>query len=1339
MSIITTGINIVATGVSSASSKLKAFGATINGVKDQADKFANQYNRSTTQVIQSSSSLKRALNSDWDAMYRSAMSGTKNQEKALQRLENAYDRTFREIGNKYQSMVMGSVALSMSGVGIMNFGTATLGATKAALDQARDFETVMSQIQFYGQKTKEEMQGIQKEIFKMGFDLPVKTSEIGNAVLSAQKLGYSDTTQAQMMAKEASKIQFMSLDKLDGDESLKFISHMTKLTGTQVENAGQLTDKLTMASDVSAASVDTLWKTIQSSRTAFDSLNTDVNTFLTLAGVMSDRLQPRQAGQALNSFAGGIQMGEKAAREDRGTRGEYYNQLRGAMGGKGFDDFGGDTLAYVQAVADKSKEIWGEGSERTGNIQSIFGKSAMDLFYAVDAYNSSTGRSMLEMREEISKSDGHAQKLMDTLMNGSYGTEKRLEAMIEQFQILFGQTLRPAFNTILDAITKVIGKVNEFMTNHPKWAKALGYGVGLAGLLAVATGATFMFVGGILAIYASLANVMIQLARNTKVIHLLGQGYSTAGQMIKGNFLGPLGLLGKNLLKFSGITFFMYMAWKNDFLRMRTTLIDWYNYTRNGLGKARELFEIYGATSAQQWNLAFKKNQRNGVLDNWITDTALKAMVLGDAIKDIWSDGTVDAETYHKLNDMGLLGFVEKVYEIKTAVTDFWKGFQEGAGEGLRLLKDITAPLRKAWGWVSDKLLEILQHFGYFENVNKGITHKWEQWGAKLGVMVGAVIGIKLGLWAWWRAIKLVISPFAKVFKLTKGIWNLLSKLKGFKMGNIFKAMSWVLPPPLRRLATGFIGSRQAGVTSKRNQRRMTGAYSNIPNARQTPTGGTTYAQPRTLRERMALNKQRRTQGSIMTGKNGSSGIRRSRTLGGTLADFWYGRQYAPDERVDKRGRKYNQIRTMDGGVMRSTADGKVKGRSVRTGRGMKGFLKDAWGVMSNRNMGIVAGGGSPRVGTGGAEIGKKSGGLFKSLGKGIGKASKSLGKGLLKGLGSVVTKGLPLLFKGALKLIPILGWAMLAWDAVKLVFTNWDAIKNGASTAWNWIKTKGVEYLGSAWNWIKTKAGETWNWIKTTASSSWESIKNWASNSWNTIKNKATSLMNSAWETIKGYATSAWNWISTTASSTWETIKGGIATAFSNVFQPIKDAWTEAKNYVTNNPITQTVNKVVKTVSESKWNPLNWGGGRADGSNRTGLWKVPKDGYRSILHQGEMVLTRKEAQIMRSMVGSDNNSISEMLLNKGKGESSNISIKGKDTKRQISIKPTVKQETTKETSNQSGETKVEFKEGAIQISVANASEAEIKKGAKKLFEEFKRMIELENTKNYRPARPRRI
>lgn len=1396
MSIITTGINIVATGVNRSVSEIKRFGQALTNTERQVNRFANRYQQQQKSMMKSTMGLSAALNRNWQNDFNAILRNNgRNQGKALKALEQEYDRTFRNIGNKYQSMVMGSVALSMSGIGIMNTGTAVLGASKVALDQARDFELVMSQIQFYGHRTANEMESIKKQIFEMGYELPVKTSEIGNSVLSAQKLGYDNVKSAMKMAEEASKIQFMSLGKMDGDESLKYISQFRKMTGYAVKDVDNLTDKLSKTADVSAASIDSLWKTIQSSRTAFDSLGGNEDTFLTLVGTMSDRLTPRNAGMALNSFAGGVQMAEKAGRENRGSRGEYYNQLKGAMGG-GLDDFNGDIIKYIENVAVKSKELWGTGSERKGNLQSMFGKSAVDLFYAVDSAMKKTGKTMSEIRSEIEQSGGHAEAYMDVIMNTSYGTEMKLQAVKEQFQILFGTAIRPIFNKILTGIERVMAGINRFMVQHPKLTKVLGYGFGLTGLLLTATGATMLFVGGILAIYASLMNLFVQLARNTRVLNLLSSGYGSAGAMIRAQMLGPLALLGKSLLKISAITFFTYLAWKNDFLRMRTTFTAWKKEIGKGLKESKEMFKLYAEGSASALSYAFARNDREGGLDSWVANNLTKARMLWDGIRDIWGDGTISVEKYQMFKDAGILGVIEKVYELKTVATDFWKGFQGGMKDGMELLKTLLGPLIPIWNWISEKILGIFQHFGYFENVNKGIGSQWQQWGTKIGYIVGAAVAVRLALWGWLKALKLATSPFRIMYSFALKIGKVFDKLKnmGGIMGKMAKFAAKVLvPKPIRNVvAYGANRGRQRVVGP--------GASSRLPNARPVidpttgrPTGAVTYQQPRTWRERRQLRRERRlASGATREGLNGANATRRSRGLG-RLRDMWRGETYLPEQRVDRRGRTYHQVRNRNGGVTRTDAQGRVRGQQLRTG-GLRGaisnnrVLRRTRGLATLTNMinfadagmdygssagqrghrrrsvvagvrgfvnrsrrsGITAGGNSlasqlhnrrgevSRLGGRGARAGARAGGgigrALGGIGKGIGRASAGIGKGLLKGLGSVVTKGLPFIFKAGFRLIPFLGLALMAWDIIKLVFTNWDAIKNGAAKAWNWIKNDGVKFLGQTWEWIKTKAGETWAWIKTTASTAWTSIKTWAIEKfggiWTDIKTKSSET----WTSIKTKASEMWTSIKTTAGETWTNIKNGAREKLANFFQPIKDAWTSAKEFVTNNPITQTIKKVTQTVTESKLNPKNWFG------HRTGLWKVPKDNYPAMLHNGEMVLTQKEAQIMRSIVGSDSNSIAQTLLGKSGTAGGDISISA-PAKGKKGIKPNIRiqaQGVQGQTVQSGGDTQVTFGPGAVQISIANASAAEIKKGAKQMMEEFKRLLELENMKNYKPARPRR-
>jgi hypothetical protein len=99
-------------------------------------------------------------------------------------------------------------------------------------------------------------------------------------------------------------------------------------------------------------------------------------------------------------------------------------------------------------------------------------------------------------------------------------------------------------------------------------------------------------------------------------------------------------------------------------------------------------------------------------------------------------------------------------------------------------------------------------------------------------------------------------------------------------------------------------------------------------------------------------------------------------------------------------------------------------------------------------------------------------------------------------------------------------------------------------------------------------------------------------------------------------------------------------------------------------------------------------------GNNASGLSYVPYDGYLTKLHKGERVLTDNQARNMDRAQDSSQDS--------GGG---NVSVN--------------------------------FEQGAIQISMANASPAEIERAAQEMFKAFMKKIENKNIANYQPSRAR--
>lgn len=128
----------------------------------------------------------------------------------------------------------------------------------------------------------------------------------------------------------------------------------------------------------------------------------------------------------------------------------------------------------------------------------------------------------------------------------------------------------------------------------------------------------------------------------------------------------------------------------------------------------------------------------------------------------------------------------------------------------------------------------------------------------------------------------------------------------------------------------------------------------------------------------------------------------------------------------------------------------------------------------------------------------------------------------------------------------------------------------------------------------------------------------------WDTIKEKASELfskISEVWENIKTTISTKIEEIKTAIDNKIAAFKNAGRNIFNGVWDGIKEVWNNLKTWV-EDKIAWLKDKLNAWKSTKK----KMGGDDSDGSHRTGLPEVPYDGYRAILHKGEMVLTQPEA-----------------------------------------------------------------------------------------------------------------
>lgn len=223
-------------------------------------------------------------------------------------------------------------------------------------------------------------------------------------------------------------------------------------------------------------------------------------------------------------------------------------------------------------------------------------------------------------------------------------------------------------------------------------------------------------------------------------------------------------------------------------------------------------------------------------------------------------------------------------------------------------------------------------------------------------------------------------------------------------------------------------------------------------------------------------------------------------------------------------------------------------------------------------------------------------------------------------------------------------------WDKIKgrgekalFFFVGvWDMVLDSIFSAFgrDWQKTKadlikGVfefkDKLLNSWNEFTTGVGSWIEAFKITGSNLWNDFSNWAINSWNNLTAKA----NNEIEYISGLASNLWSNFTNWASNSWDNIKNRA----SNVWNSITKFITDSTAYKTVTGLIDKLSRLATSGGSTLMNFIAKAIGRGEsttrqvlnGSHKTGLDRVPFDGYIAELHKDETVLTKEQANEWRS------------------------------------------------------------------------------------------------------------
>jgi TP901 family phage tail tape measure protein len=713
-----------------------------------------------------------------------------------------FNKTVNSESKTFSHMIMAGVAMSMSGITIKRAGDAVLGTIKGWTEAASEFEKTMAQIRFLGRVSAKDFKPLKDTIVQLGIELPTSNLETAQAALAALKTGYSAKALSGRygMTRQISLLSFFSEGKLGVDDSTKLLNSMTNQTGVGSKKLLNYLIRTATAGPLDIDEIDKAWK---SQRSGYQMMGDkiDLPKFLALMSAARSTQNPRMAGFMLQQYAAG-------------TLNMFNPTKRGAsaMGKLGITTDlvkNLDPIQMLSYINDKVKTVSSNKMEQQSIIKDLLTRSGMNMVTAFGSFGRATGMSVGEMEKLIRDADNSnfSEKYLKQMMNTYWGMQQVLQGTKETFQQTMGEMMAPVIIPIMNGLQGIFGSITEFVRKYPAIGKVLGLGTGLAGVLLSVGGAAAIVGGQVLSMFGSFNNMALQLAiAKIKTLadfaNLEGNFKVSIRSMLTNNVVNPLKQAAKWSLITVGTMAALYVAWKIDFLGLRSASERFYNNLVKSHTRAMDIIHNYrNGKNGSSFVKELVGLEGSGNYWDWLTAKLVKVTTFWnaftEAIRNFNKTGkfSISKSTIANLigvdkdkvggkvdpNGTYMLADLTRALNLYASLKALWDGFQIGVKAAWGLMRGIIHPFLQ----FAEILTRALGAMGV-PGLNNPAVDKWKVIGTVIGNIVGYVAAIKVGTFIWKNTL-------GGVFKFLGGIGRFFvrhKKIIGDESGLQFSGLS---------------------------------------------------------------------------------------------------------------------------------------------------------------------------------------------------------------------------------------------------------------------------------------------------------------------------------------------------------------------------------------------------------------------------------------------------------------------------------------------------------------------------------------------------------------------
>lgn len=345
-----------------------------------------------------------------------------------------------------------------------------------------------------------------------------------------------------------------------------------------------------------------------------------------------------------------------------------------------------------------------------------------------------------------------------------------------------GENIAGAFNMIwkpIDFVARKLSDVFNWVVNlvaeSPTLTKFVTGFTAVAGAVLVAVGAMTVLGGSVLLAVAGFKGLQLMFTKlPTFIMGLAPKLLSLA------TVLGKYALIGGAL----------YLAWKNDFMGVRTILQNFMNNVSTAFKESARISQL-GVTDM----MSALKQLDTTTFGGWLTYRLTQIRVFWMALVDAWNDNTLSDENFQKVQALGLLPLLETILDLKMKAEAFFEGFKRGFDNVANVVVPIVTTICDWIGKIWNFLFPINDEVDEFNNSGKNLDLKpWEDLGEILSYVVSGIAGLFV--------VSKVIGAFTLVGKAIGSIITFVGKIPQFFMSVMSFLGTKVLGPILAGIGT---------------------------------------------------------------------------------------------------------------------------------------------------------------------------------------------------------------------------------------------------------------------------------------------------------------------------------------------------------------------------------------------------------------------------------------------------------------------------------------------------------------------------------------------------------